>query len=104
MLAKTIDATKPLRFISPPRFCAGILPEQGSAWKRLLLIYLATASRFQQDVQIIGMDGAEKRVFAVDVPFADQLHKRFLQRERALFLGHSDFLMQVLQGVAAYVL
>jgi hypothetical protein len=69
-----MDATKPLRFISPPLFCAGILPELHGDWKRLLQ-NLAAAARFQQDVKIIGMDGTEKRVFAVDVPFADQLHE-----------------------------
>jgi hypothetical protein len=50
------------------------LPELHGDWKRLLQ-NLAAAARFQQDVKIIGMDGTEKRVFAVDVPFADQLHE-----------------------------
>jgi hypothetical protein len=36
-------------------------------------LFLSAATCFQQNVQVIGMDGAEERILAVDMSLADQL-------------------------------
>ncbi len=45
------------------------------------------------------MNGAEERVFALDVALTDQVYKRFFEGEGAFLLGEGDFLMKMLQCV-----
>jgi hypothetical protein len=47
----------------------------------------------QQDIEIVGMDGAEQGVLAIDVTVADQRDQRILEAERAFLLGDRNFLM-----------
>src|SRR3954453_13616310 len=47
------------------------------------------------------MNGAELRFFAVDVAVADQRRQGIFQSERTFFLGDRNFLMQMLQRIAA---
>src|SRR6202035_3040860 len=55
----------------------------------------------EEDVEVVGMDGAELCFFAVDVAAADQRGQGILERERAFLLGDGNFLMQMLERVAA---
>src|ERR1700746_883785 len=57
----------------------------------------------QEDVQVVGVDGAELRVFAVDLAGVDELDEGFFEGEGSLLFCEGDFLMQVLQGVFADV-
>lgn len=65
----------------------------GSRWRRL-----------QENVEIVGMNGTEQGIFAVDVIVVDQGDQRIFQAERSLFLGHGYFLVEVLECVAADVM
>ena len=51
--------------------------------------------RLEQDVQIVWMNRAELRLFAVDVTIAHQGRKGIFQCERTFFLGDGNFLMQM---------
>ena len=46
------------------------------------------------------MNGAEQRVFAVDVTVTDQGNQRIFQAKRTLLFGDGDLLMEMLQRVA----
>ncbi len=47
------------------------------------------------------MDGTEERFFAIDLAGLDEVDQGLFESEGALFLGERNFLVQVLQGVAA---
>ena len=57
--------------------------------------------RIEQDVEVVGVNGAEEGVFALDVALTDQVYERFFEGEGAFLLGQGDFLMKVLQRVTA---
>src|SRR5258706_2358821 len=58
----------------------------------------------QKNVQVVGMDGAEESVFALDVALADQIDERVFEAEGAFLFGESNFLVKMLQGVAPDVM
>ncbi len=60
--------------------------------------------RIEQDVEVVGMNGAEESVFALDVALTDQVYERFFEGEGAFLLSEGDFLVKVLQRVAADVM
>ena len=59
--------------------------------------------RFQEDVEVVGVDGAELRVFAIDLIGVDQVDQGFFEGERPFLLGEGNFLMEVLESVFADV-
>ena len=58
----------------------------------------------QENVEIIGMDGAEECVLSLDVALADEIEERVFEAEGAFLFGESDFLVKVLEGVAPDVM
>src|SRR5579863_37280 len=71
---------------------------------RLKLAVGCSGSRFQQDVEVVGVNGAKQSIFAVDVTSADQIDQRLFEAERPFLLRDRDFLMKVLERVAANVM
>ena len=47
------------------------------------------------------MNRAKEGVFALDMALAHEIYKRFFEAEGTFLLGEGDFLMKVLQRVAA---
>src|SRR5882762_9046722 len=58
----------------------------------------------QKNVEVIGMDGAEKGVLSLDVALADEIEERVFEAERAFLFGESNLLVKMLQGVAPDVM
>ena len=59
--------------------------------------------RFQEDVEVVGVDGAQLGVFAIDLIGVDQVDQGFFEGERSFLLGEGNLLMEVLESVFADV-
>ena len=58
----------------------------------------------QENVEIIGMDGAEECVLSLDVALADEIEERVFEAKGTFLFGESNFLVKVLEGVAPDVM